>query len=198
MRGVAGMGVSAEAAMSSLDRALVERAAAADHEAFEALVRGRADAAYRTALAILRDPADAADATQEAFLRAWRELPRLRDPSRFEAWFMRILVNGCRNILRGRGRRGRREIPVQVGVLGPDALPDGATRVDERAAARDRVQRAFLRLDVDERTLLALHHAESRPVAEIAGITGWPEGTVKWRLSNARKALARALEDEDR
>jgi RNA polymerase sigma-70 factor (ECF subfamily) len=187
-----------ETTMASLDRALVERAADADHEAFEALVRRRADSAYRTALAILRDPSDAADATQEALLRAWRELPRLRDPGRFEAWFMRILVNSCRNTMRGNRRRTLREIPTEVAAIGSDLLPDRSIAVDDQAASRDRVGRAFLRLGHDERMLLALHHAEARPVTELARITGWPEGTVKWRLSRARQALARALDEEDR
>src|SRR5262245_39699434 len=104
--------LGADGAARSMERALVDRARAADHEAFEALVRRRADTAYRTAFAILRNEADARDATQDAFLRAWRELRSLRDPDRFDAWFGRILVNTCRNAMRGRARRVVREIPV--------------------------------------------------------------------------------------
>jgi len=49
---------------------------------------------------------------------------------------------------------------------------------------------------VDQRTLLALHHLEERPVAEIAAALGVPVGTVKWRLHDARRALERAMEAE--
>jgi RNA polymerase sigma-70 factor (ECF subfamily) len=189
--------LSADSAVRSLDRALVERARAADHDAFEALVMRRADAAYLTAYAILRNEADARDATQDAFLRTWRELPSLRDPERFDAWFGRILVNTCRNAMRGRKRRVLREIPVDpAGDIGERAHVDPTP--DERAAQVDRVQRAFLRLTLDERLLLALHHGESRPIEEVARLVGAPAGTVKWRLFEARASLARALEHEDR
>jgi RNA polymerase sigma-70 factor (ECF subfamily) len=181
----------------SLDRALVERAGA-DRDAFEALVRRHADAAYRTAFAIMRNESDARDATQDAFVQAWRQLGSLRDADRFDAWFGRILVNTCRNALRSRRRRHLREIPV---TPVPDAEiehRDPAPLPSERTANLDRIQRAFLRLDADERLVLALHHGESRRVEEVATLTGAPVGTVKWRLYQARRSLARALEHEDR
>ena len=189
--------LGADGAARSLDRALVERARAADHAAFEALVTRRADNAFRTAFAILRNEADARDATQDAFVRVWRELRTLRDADRFDAWFGRILVNTCRNAMRGRRRRTLREIPVDPAEdIVERAHGDPAP--DDRAAQVDRVQRAFLRLTADERLLLALHHGEARPIEEVARLVGAPAGTVKWRLYEARAALARALEHEDR
>lgn len=189
--------LGADVAARSLDRALVERARAADHEAFETLVVRRADAAYRTAYGILRNEADARDATQDAFLRAWRDLRSLRDPERFDTWFGRILVNTCRNSMRGRKRRVLREIPVgpSENLGDPPAASPGLA---DRAAQVDRVRRAFLRLTADERLVLALHHGEARPVEEVAVLIGIPVGTVKWRLFAARRSLSRALEHEDR
>jgi RNA polymerase sigma-70 factor (ECF subfamily) len=175
----------------------VERARAADPEAFEVLVTRRADVAFRTAFAILRNEADARDATQDAFLRAWRELRTLRDADRFDAWFGRILVNTCRNAMRGRRRRIVREIPIDPTDDLPER-PDGTAALEDQAARLDRVRRAFLRLSPDERLLLALHHGEARPIEEVARLVGAPGGTVKWRLYEARAALARALEHEDR
>ncbi len=189
--------LGADGAARSLDRALVERARAADHAAFEALVTRRADTAFRTAFAILRNEADARDATQDAFLRAWRELRTLRDADRFDAWFGRILVNTCRNAMRGRRRRIVREIPVDP-ANDLHERPDGTAPLEDQAARLDRVRRAFLRLTPDERLLLALHHGEARPIEEVARLVGAPGGTVKWRLYEARAALARALEHEDR
>ena len=91
-----------------MERSLVERARAGDADAFDQLVRGRIDAVYRVALAILGNGADARDATQDAFVSAWRNLPRLRDLERFDAWLHRITVNAAKMVLRR--RRGVREI----------------------------------------------------------------------------------------
>jgi RNA polymerase sigma-70 factor (ECF subfamily) len=189
--------LAADATTGSLDRALVERARA-DRDAFEVLVHRHADAAYRTAYAIMRNEADARDAAQDAFVQAWRQLGSLRDAGRFEAWFGRILVNTCRNALRSRRRRLLREIPVDPVPAADAEHRDPAPLLSDRSADVDRVQRAFLRLNPDERLLLALHHGESRPVEEVAALTGAPIGTVKWRLFAARRSLARALEHEDR
>src|ERR1035437_6124179 len=71
--------------------------------AFAHFVDGAAlDRAYRYATLILGDPADGEDATHDAALRAWHRFGELRDPTRFDAWFGRILVNACRDRLRGR------------------------------------------------------------------------------------------------
>jgi RNA polymerase sigma-70 factor (ECF subfamily) len=72
--------------------------------AFRRLADQHLDEAYRLATAILHDEADAQDATHDAFERAWRKWSTLRDESRFDAWFGRILVNECRDRLR-HGRR---------------------------------------------------------------------------------------------
>ena len=93
-----------------MERELVERARRGDREAYEELVRRRIDSMVRTARAILGHEADAQDAVQEAFVAAWRRLPGLRDPERFDAWLGRILLNACRMALRR--RRGVREIRI--------------------------------------------------------------------------------------
>src|SRR5512140_2071093 len=79
-----------------MDRTLVERAGRGDHDAFSALVLATGDHLFRVARLILRDRERAEDAVQDAFERVWRQLPRLRDVERFDAWSMRILVNACR------------------------------------------------------------------------------------------------------
>ncbi|NJD28590.1 MAG: hypothetical protein FIA92_09870 [Chloroflexi bacterium] len=80
---------------------LVERAQAGDPRAFEALVERELDRLHGIARAILGNDADARDATQESLVKAWRELPRLRDPERFDSWVRAILVNSCRQALAG-------------------------------------------------------------------------------------------------
>src|SRR5438046_118715 len=76
-------GALATTAIRPGEAALVERARQGDHEAFGVLVDGRLGATFRTALAILGNEADARDATQEIYLRAWRNLPELREADRF-------------------------------------------------------------------------------------------------------------------
>ena len=175
---------------------LVERAQAGDRPAFEALLDRWLEPALRTAYAILGDEADARDATQDAFLQAWRELPRLRDPDRFDAWLNRILVNRCRT-LRGRRRRTTvREIHLSA-LAGPDEPAAGDDPPDDSGRlSLDAVEHAFSRLSVPERTILVLHHLQHLPLTDVAAGLGIPVGTAKSRLFAARRALERALEAE--
>jgi RNA polymerase sigma-70 factor, ECF subfamily len=181
------------------DDALVERAARGQPEAFDALIRPRLDRLYRMAVAITRSEADARDAVQEACVLAWRELPRLRDRLRFDAWLSQILVNACRGLLRRQRRVRIREIGVdEPGSEAPKASGFQTGGGADQVAEVDLIRRAFERLDGTTRTLLALHYVEERPLAEIGRILGAPVGTIKWRLSNARRALNHALEAERR
>ena len=183
------------------DRGLIELASRGDRQAFDALIRPRLDRLYRTAYAITRSDADARDATQDACVNAWRELPRLREHDRFDAWLSRILVNAARSQVRRVSRTRVREISVDQD--GADERPAPVSYPAQPAEAetfgdRDAIQRAFTRLDGATRALLVVHYVDGAPLAEVARITGSPVGTVKWRLSRARKALERALEAERR
>jgi RNA polymerase sigma-70 factor, ECF subfamily len=180
-----------------LERELVEAARRGDRAAYDVLVRRKVESVYRTARAILGNEADAEDATQEAFLAAWRFLPRLRDPDRFEAWFGRIVVNACRARLRG--RRGIREIqidPVDVGFREAASYARDGGQPDDDAIEAMAFDRAFERLSVADRALLTLHHVDDHGLAEIAAILGIPTGTVKSRLLRARRALQKSLDRE--
>jgi len=182
-----------------MERALIEQAQKGDRGAFDALVRRKVDAVYGTALAILGHEADAQDAVQEAFVAAWRSLGALRDTDRFDAWFGRILVNTCRMSLR---RRKVRQIEVTDGSIldgsGARERAAGGPAFDDVTASAESFDRAFGRLNADERAILVLHHREDLPVADIAARLGIPAGTVKSRLFAARRALERAIAREDR
>jgi RNA polymerase sigma-70 factor, ECF subfamily len=189
--------IDATVAPESTDLALVVRARNGDAQAFERLIEPRFRRLGRLALSITGNQADADDAIQIGCLSAWRELPRLREPARFDVWLWRIVVNSCRNVLRGRRRLTVHEIAVpddafSEGTMATTPAPGDALSGD------DAIQRAFARLDHDKRAILVLHHVDERSIAEIAGILGIPEGTVKWRLHAARRALERALEAEQR
>jgi RNA polymerase sigma-70 factor (ECF subfamily) len=180
------------------DDGLLTLAAAGDADAFDALLRPRLDRLFRLAVAITRSEADARDATQDACVLAWRELPRLRDRGRFDPWLSQIVVNSCRMLLR-RNRRGTiREISMDD-PLRPvtHEEPSDAAEVDQFGET-EAIQAAFERLDPAVRALLVLHYVEGRPLADIAKVIGSPVGTIKWRLSNARAALEKALKVERR
>src|SRR4029078_4732446 len=78
-----------------MDRALVDAARCGDEEAFAAIAPGSAGRLFTVAHRILRDVGRAEDAVQQTLVTAWRELPRLRESDRFDAWIHRILVNAC-------------------------------------------------------------------------------------------------------
>jgi RNA polymerase sigma-70 factor, ECF subfamily len=167
-----------------MDGGLVERARAGDADAFDELARSRIDAVYRTALAILGSPADARDATKETLVSMWRGLPSLKSVDAFDGWLHRITVNSSKMSLRR--RRGVRELALTA---------DNEPSSDPTFAADSQFNRAFDRLNVDQRALLVAHHLDGLSVAEMAAQLGIPEGTVKSRLFTARTALDKALQD---
>ena len=174
-----------------MDRELLLRARAGDREAFELIVVAKGEPLFRTALAILGSEADARDATQEAFIHSWRQMARLRDVDRFDAWIGRILINECRMTIRRRGRvhEVTMDSPARLDARAPTNNPASDSSATDFDAA-------FARLSVDQRTILVLHHMHGYGVREIAAWLGIPAGTVKWRLSRARHALRRELEAE--
>src|SRR5436190_3903264 len=145
-----------------MQQELVERARRGDHDAFAALAGAalfRLDAAARL---ILRDPDQAKDAVQEALVRAWRDLPTLRDPARFDAWLHRLLYRACIDESR-RLRRHRVDVDLSP-IDRPDPDDATATMVD-----RDQIERGFSRLEPEARALLVLHHYLDLPLPAAAG-----------------------------
>ncbi len=155
-------------------------------EAFALLDDSRLLQSYRLATLILRDRDEAEDATQEAIVRAWSSWGTLRDRSRFDAWFDRILVNICRN-------RMRHTRTLHVVAL--DAIHDLQTADSHGATiARLALEPAFARLNPDQRIIVVLRFWRDLPVEEIAERLGIPAGTVKSRLHYALKSLREAIE----
>jgi RNA polymerase sigma-70 factor (ECF subfamily) len=170
-------------------RGLVERARGGDHDAFTTLVIAAAPRLDAAARLILRDRELARDAVQDALIRAWRDLPGLREPDRFPAWLHRLTVNACLDVVR---RRRRRPIEVVLGAL-TIATPSDAGR---ELAERDELEHALAQLEPELRALVVLHHYLGMPLPEASASLNIPLGTAKSRLHRALAALRRALEPE--
>jgi RNA polymerase sigma-70 factor (ECF subfamily) len=174
-----------------VDRDLVEQAQRGDREAFAILARTRGDTLFGIARRILRDVNLAEDAVQQALVIAWRELPRLRDPDRFDAWLQRMLVHSCYSEARQKRAwmSNIRVLPID-GPAGPDEY---ASLVD-----RDEVERGFRRLPPEQRAILVLHHYLGLPLSEIADVLDVPPGTARSRLHYAHRAMRALLEADAR
>jgi RNA polymerase sigma-70 factor (ECF subfamily) len=174
-----------------VQRELVELARNGDRDAFAALAASVVDRLYATAVLILRDHSMADDATQETIVRAWRDLPSLREVDRFDAWLRRLLVNACHD----EGRRERRRRPEMA--LLPVHEPSVGDS-SESLADRDALERGFRRLSSDHRAAMVLHHYIGLSMPEVADATGVPLGTAKSRVHHATRALRAALEADAR
>jgi RNA polymerase sigma-70 factor (ECF subfamily) len=170
-------------------RDLVERAGRGDHEAFALLTGASVARLEAVARLTLRDSGLAQDAVQEALVRAWRNLPGLRDPDRFDAWLHRLIINSCIDVVRIRRRR-----PIEV-----ERAPYPSNEGDWVAliADRDQLHRGFRRLSVDQRAALVLQRlpwarvdGPGAPVetAHHAGLMESYAPTFEWHRTTARSS----------
>lgn len=162
----------------------VQLACSGDREAFSRLIREIQGELYRMARTLLHRDEDCADAIQEAILKAYRSVPKLREPAYFRTWMFRILIHECRRIY----HKEKRMLPT-------DALPE--REAPTRETDLD-LQDAVKRLDEPLRTLIKLHYYADLPLAQIAEIMDVSEGTLKSRLHRARRQLVKWLNVSER
>ena len=167
-------------------RELVEAAARGGHDAFASLATAAAPRLDAAARLILRDPELARDAVQNCLVRAWRDLPGLRDPDRFDAWLHRLLVNSCLDETRRRKRR-----PIEVEITQIDEPAHGDT--SRELADRDLVERALNRLEPEHRALVVLHYYLGYPLPDAASSLGISLPAAKSRLHRAMEGLRRSM-----
>lgn len=175
------------------DRDLVAAARAGDADAFGTLVQRYQKRIYRLAVHLLRDAAEAEDVTQETFVRAYGALDRFDGRSEPFTWMYRIAVNLSLNTIRSR-KAGRRattpDDPRIEGLL----VEKRAGLADPATLAADRQLALALCDGIDAlsdtlRTTLILVGVDGMSHAEASDILGCPEGTVAWRMHEARRQL---------
>ena len=177
--------------------ALVAAAKQGDQRAFEALVRRYRKRIFALALHITGSSSEADDIAQEVFLRAYRALPQFEGRSQFFTWVYRMAVNRSLNARRDRARRGedtlddpRLELAVAVDARGNPG------REAELRQTYARLLRALDSLPIEMRTTVILVSLQGMSHGEVAVIQKLSEGTVAWRMHEARRRLLEALAPE--
>ena len=156
--------------------------------AFRRLADQRLDASYRLATAILGNESQSQDAVHDAVVVAWQRWSSLRDHAKFDAWFGRIVVNICRNRLRGSRVRQTADISTQATL----STPDHAVQAQRRLL----LAQAFERLKPDDVVVLALRHFLDLQLEDIATLLDVPVPTVNSRLRAARSRLRSLIEEQ--
>jgi len=174
------------------DRDLVDRARQGDVEAFGQLVRRHQQRIHRLAIHMLRDRAEAEDVTQETFIRAYQALARFDGRSEPYTWLYRIAVNLSLNTIRSRkSQKTTTEDPRLESVVSetrPSAMadpPGAAARKQQYAALCEGIDA----LSETLRTTLILVCVDGKSHEEAGEILGAPEGTIAWRVHEARRKL---------
>lgn len=153
---------------------------AMDRETFSRLIREYTPALYRLALGILHNREDAEDVVSESVLKAYEKLHALRKPECFRAWLMQIAFNEAKRVYT---KNKRYTLTENI----EDYMP---AFEDEHHELWDIV----MELDIDFREVIILYFYEQFSIKEIAQILHVPEGTVKSRLSRAKKKLKEYLQ----
>jgi RNA polymerase sigma-70 factor (ECF subfamily) len=174
-----------------MQRELVQRAQAGDHDAFAVLVRASSSRLYGAAKLILHDEDRAQDAVQEALVLAWKHVRALRDPDAWEGWLHRLNVRACYKA----ARTARRRTLVELHVA-PDLEPVASTDLALTVADRDQIGRALGRLPIDQRAVLVLHFYIGLPLTEAADVLDIPVGTAKSRLHRGLESLRDSMADD--
>ena len=187
------------------DRELVTAAREGDAEAFGLLVRRHQKRVYRLAVHLLKSGAEAEDVTQDTFVRAYGALDRFDGRSEPFTWIYRICVNLSLNALRSRKTR-RASSPDDPRVEGLLVDHRPAAGSPARSSADKQLGRALIE-GIDElsdtlRTTLVLVCIDGLSHAEAGEVLGCPEGTIAWRVHEARKKLRgmlseRGFDDDD-
>ena len=167
---------------------LILRARTGDQTAYNAIVVRFQNMAVGYAYAILKDFLLSQDAAQEAFVAAYHELPNLRDPELFPAWFRKVVFKYCDRIT----RKKQFETTSIENTMLASKSPDPLTTLEQKES-QSQIFTAINQLPEEERQILTLFYMGEHTYTEIASFLNVSENTVTNRLRAARKRLKKGL-----
>ena len=175
---------------------LLMAAKAGDSEAFTLLVKAYQNKVYSLAYYVTKNHHDAEDVAQEVFIKMWRALPTYRGDAP-DAWIMKIAKNTCLDFI----KQKKRVEPLEYEIDGESVerpIPDTDAQSNPSEAfvlqqRRQEVQNALLRLGEEHREILTLRYMNGLSYEQLQEVLGVGAGTVKSRLSRAKKALQNIL-----
>jgi len=190
---------------SQEDPDLIAAFLSGNQRGFDLLVLRYQDRVFNVCYRLLGDYEESLDAAQDTFVKVFRGLKKFRGDAGFSTWLYRIAVNTCKSRLSSvqfrlskralslEGGRGTEDCGAPLEVENGSFLPE---RMLERREREEAVQHAISALPGDWKTLVVLRDIEGLSYEEIASATGKNIGTVKSKLSRARRKLREKLKDK--
>ena len=160
---------------------LIEEAKNKDPDAFDRLMRTQLQKMYRIAVAMLQNEEDAADAIQETVLKCWQKIGQLRNDKYFETWLIRILINQCNDILRGRKK-----------IVYVEDIPE---IVHEDDYFTNEWKEILNGLNENYRVVIELYYVDGFSIKEIARMLHITDVNVRSRMLRGRKQLKQLLNE---
>ena len=151
-----------------------------DKEAFSKLIQGIKSKLYKTGMAILKNDDDVCDALQETLINSYKNIKKLNNPKYFNTWIIRIMINNCYEII----RKNKRASEIN------EKMQQNMDNYYEIYCEKSDMENLLNKLDNELRLITVLYYYDDFSVKHIAKILNIPEGTVKSRLSRARKSIA--------
>jgi len=174
---------------------LVIQCQSGDVDAFGLLVEKYSDKAIRTAYLITGRKDLAEDIAQEAFIQCYYSIKQLKNAEFFKTWFYKILMRTSWKM----AARAKGQLPVEsIDRAGNDQVPDSFDLLEslEIQQAHEAIRQGVDRLSKPLNEVIVLYYYNGFTVKEIAQVLDCREGTVKSRLFNARKLLAKGLKEK--
>ncbi len=179
--------------MKLSDETIIRRCLEGDGNAFSILVEKYQNAVYGLCYHMAGNFADAQDLTQETFVRAYLELVKVREPTRFASWLYRITVNVCKMWLRD--RKGTDDVPLAAVAQTEEEFADGNSPAEHAEAEELRlsITEAIASLSEKNRLAITLYYIDGLSYGEIGDFLSVSPSAVKSRLHRARKELKEEL-----
>ena len=179
--------------MSGKDLQLYKMAVDGDMGAFEELFSSNYTRIYNLCYRMMRSPQDAEDMLQETMLKAWRKLKSFRQSSSFSTWLHRIAVNTCLDEIRR--KKDKKTSIEEMQEYGRQIEDTASASFDQRAADRQALEEALSKLKERDRVIIVLRDVQGYSYEELSEILECPMGTVRSRLSRARSAMVKIIND---